>query len=295
MTDIAVDSTDQTPRYRDAFESLLEEIRAVPKKKYVVITLPIEDAVITVVRKMTKLREFRAQLVRCLPEFPMDQFDKLEAYALALGHAQTLYKTATDPPAAVLALAENATIRRDLLFDEISLLAKRGLLDASPLKAVKCLNGYANLSFDLSYLVNILRNNWSSVCGRTGTTLEELDQIEILMAQLPIAAGRRDKEPEITAQAVRDRQAAYALFIGAYEEVRAAVVYLRRKQRDADSIAPSLYLGRAAPKKKPADETNATQPVATSAANPPPTAAFGANTAQSAAMNPDSAAMGPFM
>jgi hypothetical protein len=133
------------------------------------------------------------------------------------------------------------------------------------------------------------------VSGRTGTTLEELDQIEILVAQLPTAAGRRDKEPETTAQAVRDRQAAYALFIGAYEEVRAAVVYLRRKQGDAHSIAPSLYLGRAAPKKKSADETNVTQPAVTSAVNPPPTAAPGANTVQSAAVNPDSAVMGPFM
>ena len=80
---------------------------------------------------------------------------------------------------------------------------------------------------------------------------EELDQIEDLADKLVTAVGAREQAPQLTAEAIRDRQAAFTLFINAYDEVRSVIGFLRRKQGDVDTIAPSLFIGRAVAKKKP--------------------------------------------
>src|SRR5262249_47016064 len=45
--------------------------------------------------------------------------------------------------------------------------------------------------------------------------------------------------------AVLIRQQIYTLLVRTYEQARVAVRYLRRRQRDWDTIVPSLYAGRA--------------------------------------------------
>ena len=68
------------------------------------------------------------------------------------------------------------------------------------------------------------------------------------------------------AQTARDRQAAYTLAVKAYEQVRAALAYVRRDYDDVDEILPSLYAGRnnSNIKKKDTPEANpATTPTTT--------------------------------
>jgi hypothetical protein len=111
--------------------------------------------------------------------------------------------------------------------------------------------------------------------------------------------GIREQQPDITAQAVRDRQAAFTTFMSTYDEICAAVSYVRRRHGDAETIAPSLYLGRTS-KKKPDDAADAkTQtPVATA---PTATATATANqpTTATGTVEPGKPSgvsdMGPFM
>lgn len=56
------------------------------------------------------------------------QFDKLEAYALATGHAHALYGAASAPPG-LTALSEEVAKVRELLVSNALALAKRGVLD----------------------------------------------------------------------------------------------------------------------------------------------------------------------
>jgi hypothetical protein len=90
---------------------------------------------------------------------------------------------------------------------------------------------------------------WREVSETTTLSAEELDQAQAVTEALSAAVGIREQQPEMTAQAVRDRQAAFTMFINTYDEICAAVHYVRRKYGDADSIAPSLYLGRASKRK----------------------------------------------
>ena len=151
------DPSPQVPRFRHAFETILNEIRAVSENDYVVITLDIPASVTTVIGAWPEISALRPQLVQDMPSFPIAQFDNLETYSLALGHAQTLYKTATEPPAPLGDLANSAIKSREILLADVNALVSRGLIDAAALKELKGINGYKNIAFDLFALANILK------------------------------------------------------------------------------------------------------------------------------------------
>jgi hypothetical protein len=72
-----------------------------------------------------------------------------------------------------------------------------------------------------------------------------------------------------------DRRArAFTLFVDAYDQTRRAVTYLRWKEDDVETIAPSLYKGRGG-RGASSSDTDAAQPAqpGTAAPAPPDTAA----------------------
>src|ERR1039457_3334864 len=87
----------QAPRYRRAYETILSEIKAVPDKDFIGITVDITSAVLTVIGAGPEIKPLRPQFVQYLPGFDMSVFDKLDTYALALEHSHIQYKTATEP------------------------------------------------------------------------------------------------------------------------------------------------------------------------------------------------------
>jgi hypothetical protein len=73
------------------------------------------------------------------------------------------------------------------------------------------------------------------------------------------------------------RQKAFTLFVRAYDEARRAVQYLRAKAGDADSIAPSLYQGRAGRRRSGDGDEDVTPPPPSGVCSTPnglPTAAL---------------------
>lgn len=299
MTDETMATNHVTPRFRDAFERRVPEIRAVPEGELLAITLDIPAAVATVLGAWPEIRKLRPEIERQLPAFDLAIFDRLESCALALGHAQTAYQTATEPPASLVELADEATKTRELLLAEVRTLILRELIDAKAIAELKGTTGYKNIAFDLFALSNVLKKNWAKVSSRTTIKTEELDGVEDLADRLLTAAGLREQAPTIAAEAVRDRQAAFTLFINTYDEVRAAIAYLRRKQGDVDSIAPSLYVGRNTSKRRAKDsesEDESDEADVASATAAPGASPVGATaTSATSVKKPDVSAEGPFM
>ncbi len=58
---------------------------------------------------LPKIANMKPLIARLLPQFPMELFDQLEDRALALGHAQTVYESAQQPPAILQTLSDEAT------------------------------------------------------------------------------------------------------------------------------------------------------------------------------------------
>ncbi len=250
-TNATTDPAAQGPRYRGAFTRLLQAIRSLSAENYAPVNLDVMSSIRTTEGVLPKIANMKPLIAQLLPQFPMELFDQLEDRALALGHAQTVYESAQQPPAILQTLSDEATAAHDVALSEVNTQIKRGLIPAQALGGLKGGNGYRNLADDLFTLSETMKSNWSTISGRTSMTMDELDRMENLADQINQALGIREQMPELQAAAARDRQAAYTLFIEAYDEVRAAIAYVRRKEDDVDTIMPSLYAGRNGGKKKP--------------------------------------------
>ena len=260
MSDIINESPAQAPRYRAAFAGLLDQIRALPEAEFAPINLDINAAVLTAEGSMPLIVAQRPLIVNQLPKFDINVFDQLENYALALGRAQTVYQMTLQPQPELQALAEQGTKIHEILVAEVTTLTKRGLIPSAALNNLLGANGYKNLYLDLFALSEVFTSNWDKVSARTTITQSELDDVENLADKLSNAVALRDHSPEVQASAARDRQAAFTLFVQAYDKVRAAISYVRHEQGDADSIMPSLYAGRSNGKKKPTVNPNPNPP-----------------------------------
>lgn len=269
------ETSNYTPRFRAAFTKMLPEIRNAAEADFIAINIDVEAAVATVLGAGNAIRAQREIIVKEAPSFDISSLDNLELYTLALGHAHTAYETATQPSPALIALGNEGTERRTVMLNDISMLISRDLLKEGILGELKGINGYKNIAFDLFQLSDIYRKNWNSIATRTSMKQEELDQVENLADKIITAVGEREQAVQMTAEATRDRQAAFTIFINAYNEVRAAIGFLRRKQGDVDTIAPSLFLGRTTGKKKATDtaEDKSQTAAATSPSATPPTTA----------------------
>lgn len=277
-----------------AFERELPAIRAVPESEFAAINVDVQSSVATALGAWPEIRALRDQIVKDVSSFDITLLDNLESYTLALGHAQTEYQTATETPASLLALANEAIKWRTILLNDATTLISRGLLSEAVLGELKGINGHKNIAFDLFALANVLKKNAAAIASKTSVSQDELVQAQVLADKLVTAVGEREQAPVIAAEAVRDRQAAFTLFVNAYDEVRSVISFLRRKQGDADSIIPSLYAGRAAPKRKPADEKVDTQTVpAAESSTSTQSSTSGTNPAPASTV--DVSESGPFM
>lgn len=294
MTEPTQDPNNNTPRFRAAFAKLLAQIREVPDSEFVPINIDVESSVTTALGAGPTIRAQREQIVNEAPSFDISYLDNLELYTLALGQAHTVYETAMQPPASLVALGNEGSLRRTVMVSDATMLIARGLLKGAVLDDIKNLHGYKNVGFDLLRLANIYRDNWDNIADRTSINEQELNEVEDMADKLVTAVGERDLAPQALAQVVRDRQAAFTLFITAYDDVRAVIGFLRRKKGDVDTIAPSLYAGRAVTKKKPADgNQDNPQPPAPAAPNANQPATPGANVAPVA--KTDVSESGPYM
>ena len=93
-------------------------------------------------------------------------------------------------------------------------------------------------------LASMLRDNWSQVSNSCGASLANLERAEVLSDELSRIIGVREDAPPALVNATLLRKRVYSLFVRAYTEVREAVQYVRKANRDADKFAPSLYLRR---------------------------------------------------
>lgn len=239
----AASAEEVTPRFRQAFERLSEQIRAVPEEGLVPINIDIPTAVAIALGVLPRLRASRERLLT-LADFDLQRFDHLEDYALALGHAHGAYMSAFLPPRSLEELGIEGTTVRDVLLSDAAALVKRGLVEGARLSEIGKRTGYRNIAFDLLATVSVFRERWPAIHSKTAVSLGELEQAEVLADRLITTVGERDQAPVGLPAVAADRQRIFTLFVNAYDEVRRAFTYLRWYEGDVDEFAPSLYAGK---------------------------------------------------
>jgi hypothetical protein len=259
----------QTPSNADsssaAYTRLLPTLEAMQADDTPMIGVDVLLMATLVMGCITRLRSLRDELTK-LPGFDIQQLDNLDDYVRALQFAHGLYLQATRPPGSLEKLYAEGVKLRDVLCTDAAALIKRELMPAAALQEVRRGNGYRLLIQDLQVVSAALRSVWTSVAGRTAITEAELARADALVDELTLAVGEKDFAAPAPDHITRIRKNAYALFHTAYEEVRAAVSFVRRKEGDAATFAPSLFAARGARRAgsedKPAPEAPATEPAA---------------------------------
>jgi len=279
---------------RQAYEQAKPEIDAIGDGDLIAVTTDVVTAATKGQGVYPKVVTLRPMIVRALPDFKISRLDNLKSYALALLYAHGEYKSATEPPTTIAQMAEAATHARAVLLADANLLIMHGVLAPNVIANLQGVNGYKNVMADLIALVAIHRKNADKMANRTSIKPDELKAAEDLAATFSEAVGLREQSPQIIAAATRTRQAAYTLFVRSYNEVRAAVQYLRRHENDADTIIPSLFAIHGNRKKSTADTKDKRSPPAPAPVVNPPVPAQVGNSGASAA-RVTSSEHGPFV
>lgn len=245
QSNIVIESSVFIPADADkAFEATLPEIMALADDDTIPVNIDVITAATLVAGRIPVLKTLRPQIVEELPRFDLARFDKLEQYLLALMHAQGLHRGAQVPKAHVAALGSELTVIRDRFYGNAVSLAENGLLDGERLKGCKTAIGYRALIADIFILVPLFKEYWKNIEGKTPVTPAALHEATTRASQLLSAVGLRATNSEVVGEKAQLRAKAFTLFARTYEDTRHAVEYLRRKERDADEFAPSIYTGR---------------------------------------------------
>lgn len=232
------------PRCDVAFERMEQRIRAVPKGQFRTINLDIPTIVTQMSGVAFELKQHR-ELVASTG-FDLSLIDDLYDYALALGHCHSSWRAAAKPNSALAQLAKGVRQSRRRLHRLAIALVTDGLLDGKRVNSQRGGNAYRLIAFDVLGLIELYREAWDRIAGKTSITRTDLDQAS-LDANLLILAIGRDEQRErarVVAEKTLLRRQAYALFVRAYAKVREAVRFARSDYGDVDAIIPSLFAER---------------------------------------------------
>jgi hypothetical protein len=242
-------AVDEKTVFEKHYEELLPEIRAFDADKVVQVNLDIMQLVSTVLGSLPEIiakeKEIRGQLAG----FDIDRALRLEAYVMALSHAHRQWLNAVKPPDGLEALVEEATRLRENLFSDASALVQRKLMDGARLAELLGPIGYKNLASDLLVLSGMFREQYPKISGKCATQKAEIARADQLAADILRAVGLKEQGTALIAETTDIRNRAFTIVIELYDQARRAIQYLRWKEDDADTIAPSLFAARSARKR----------------------------------------------
>jgi hypothetical protein len=235
--------TDQT-RGDEALARVRGELELLDQQKLMRFNVDARSASDTVLNALPRLCELRPLVAKELPAFDLKRFDRLEDYALALSFTDEAVRNEAPAEDHRASLREVATDLRNTLRDDAKVLAQRQLIAAAEFAELKGGTGFRSLAHDLELLRRVLQGNWSRIDGKSAVTKKDLQAARRMSKDLlGVLAGRESAAPGL-ANALDLRQRAFTVLAQVYDETRAAIVYVRRHQRDGAMIAPSLHGGR---------------------------------------------------
>ena len=181
-----------------AYNASLADIQAVPESDLLHITLDAVSIATSMLGVLPGLHALRAQISSTWRDFNLDRFDKLQQYGLALVHAQALYNRLAAPKTHVAETAADLTDMRDAMYAVAVPLVKKGLVDGSELEKCKVAVGYKPLVSDVTILVELYKNNWSTLQSKVPFTLDELVRSKNLALELMQQVGIDLSSPQPT-------------------------------------------------------------------------------------------------
>jgi len=223
---------------QSAYQRRVGEMLDLPKSKVATVNLNLTEAIATGLGVLPQVQAHREGLSKSVLDCRFHWVDALEDYTLALNFARAGYLTVTRPRRCSPEVWLEARQVRRVLMQDWRALAARGVLDESLLRGVRHGKGYLELGTDLTVLSHVHR----AYAASSGAALPaEAERAPELARVILAAGGRPDRKSEAVVKAREMQNRAFAVFVRAYNEARAAIAYLRRDEGDVDHIIPSLY------------------------------------------------------
>lgn len=226
-----------------AYEQVVRRLEVEPLGRVEAVNVNVATLLLTVLGSVPRIAPHRATLAS-MPTFDIAQVDDLELLAYALGEAHSRRKVAAEASSQVAELGRlQRAVRRQLLSDAHT-LATRGLLDRKRIAKVGASTSHLSVAFEVVGLVRLLLEHWPDIEGKCALTVRELEQARKGANQLVLALGRRQGPESEDDPEDRIYRQIFTWLNRAYADVRKALLFIRRKEGDANQIAPSAYRGR---------------------------------------------------
>lgn len=225
----------------EAFARITKDIEALPAERVGRVTTDVPMAVSLALGAWPQLEALLPEMTKIFKKPPKAEIDRLRARALGLLYTHLLYS----PPSNSLdADLEEARLLREQLLAAADAHALYGQIDAASIAKIREGSGHLDRANDLIALAAVFDAAWPVISEKTPVTDAQIDRAAALGTQLVAALGGK----ELKVGTMKDgktpadlRNRAFRLFITDYEEIRAAVHYVRRWEGEADAFAPSLH------------------------------------------------------
>lgn len=137
-------------------------------------------------------------------------------------------------------LASAVEQRRELI-NAARPLADRGYIDSAILDRASTGTSYLDVGNGLLTVANELMEKWPKIHSKTVLEAAEVQSAQKAGYALIGSANAKPENEATLAELENERDRIATLVIDGWNEVRTALVWLRRKQGDANELAPSLY------------------------------------------------------
>lgn len=279
---------------KDAYARVKGDWEGLDSDQLLQVNLEPYFAAETVLGAWPKLKAYRDRIAKEIPSANISLIDKLQDYVLALRFVQSRYAMATKGPNNLEELVEEANKLCDILEADAKTLSLRGLFDPTKLAGLQGGNSYKALADDLEALAHELEAIYPSIRGKCATTPEDLKAAMQMSTRLTRLRGEEHISPAAVAALTEERQRAFTQVIKAYDEARAAIAFLRRREGDLEQIAPNLYIANTR-RRKGAEAPVIPAVTPPTSGTPAPVAAPPSNGTNVPVPGPTSTASGPFL
>jgi hypothetical protein len=232
-----------------AHERVKAELAALDRTQLRNVNVSVNDAAELLLAAARRVEPLLPRLAVALPQFDQEILLRVQDYTLVLMEAHARCMLPPLPDVRHLVVAPKALELLRVLRMEVNLLAMRGLVDPKRVPRRQSV-GYQKMSEELSLLSVLLYEVWPNIQGKTGLTeadVQEAERLSVALLEPPPESLELDAAKDL-------RGRAFTAVVACYEEqLRPALVYVRRAIGDADELAPSLFKPRA---RKPSRVSN---------------------------------------
>ena len=231
----------------EVFAEVEPELAALRVDALVEPNLSIPDAAVRVLALSPTLQSWLPAIEAWLPRQPTAAIARIDKYALAMWYAHVRSRSRADGDAKPL--VEEATQLRRHLLACARLVQRRGASIDIP-RLPRGRRTHVALAGDLVRLAESLGDHRAAFGASIPTHSDDLARaMEVGHRLLHAVADRGASSRSSRAQWLDATRRAFTLLHTAYEAARRALTYLRWAERDADEIAPSLFVqGRRLPR-----------------------------------------------